>query len=290
VAFDPNFIRTLEALNLLARKVRSGEERADRTSPRRGASLEFEDYRPYAHGDEIRYIDWNVYARHGSLFVKEFTAQEDVHVALLLDRSRSLAFGRPPKFDAAREVAAALAYIGLVNFDTVSVYSFARDLRTHRKFLRGKARIFELLDELDRMEPEGESDFRAALAGPLPRLKGRSLVVLLTDFYDPGVAEAVRSLQAHRHEVHLIHLVALEELEPPERGRFRLVDLESGREKEVTLRPATVDAYRRRFEAHCRELERMAREREISYVRVRTDEPIERRVFDIVRAGILEAR
>ncbi len=292
MAFAPEFIRTLEALNLLARKVRSGEVRSDRTSPRRGASIEFADYRRYVPGDEIRYIDWNVYARHSNLFVKQFSAEENVHVSLLLDRSRSMAFGSPAKFDAAREVAAALAYIGLVNFDTVSLYSFTDEIRIHRKFLRGKGRIFELLAELERIETEGRSDFAKAFADALPRLKGRSLVLLLTDLYDrSGVPEAVKSLQAQRFEVHLIHLLAREEIDPRVRGRVLLIDLETGREKEVTLLPHTVEMYRRRFEAHGRDLERMAREREVSYVRVRSDEPIEKRILDIVRAGgILEHR
>src|SRR5215831_7804015 len=120
MAFDAKFLKTLEALNLLARRTLTGDDRADRLTPRKGASLEFNDYRRYAPGDEIRYIDWNVYARHGSLFVKEFTAEENVHVSLLLDASGSMSFGRPSKFEAARELAAALGYIGLANFDTVS--------------------------------------------------------------------------------------------------------------------------------------------------------------------------
>src|SRR5262245_63343120 len=107
--FGPDLIRTLDALNLLARKLLSGEDRADRLTPRKGASLEFNDYRRYAPGDEIRYIDWNVYARHGNLFVKEFTAEENIHVSVLLDTSRSMEFGG--KFQAAKELAAALGYI-----------------------------------------------------------------------------------------------------------------------------------------------------------------------------------
>ena len=98
--FDARFTRTLEALNLLARRILAGAERAERRVPRKGASLEFADYRSYTPGDEIRYIDWNVYARHGSLFIKEFSAEENVHVSIFLDASRSMQFGG--KFDAAR--------------------------------------------------------------------------------------------------------------------------------------------------------------------------------------------
>ena len=106
MSFVPEFIRTLDALNLLARKLLAGEDRADRPTPRRGASLEFADYRRYAPGDEIRYIDWNVYARHGSPVVKEFAAEQNVQFSVLLDASASIAYGKASKFEGARELAA----------------------------------------------------------------------------------------------------------------------------------------------------------------------------------------
>jgi uncharacterized protein (DUF58 family) len=290
VAFDAKFLRALEALNLMARRMLGGDERAERRAPRKGASLEFADFRRYAPGDEIRYIDWNVYARHGSLFVKEFSAEEDVHVAILLDTSRSMEFGG--KFAAARELAAALGYIGLARYDTVSLYAFAAELRPVQKFLRGKGRIFDLLGALDGLSTAGATDFQGAFRSALPRLRGRSLVLLVTDFYDlAGYAGAVRALREQRHEVRLIHLVAQEELAPPARGRFNLLDLESGRERDVTLLPKTLDAYRRRFGAFCGELEEFARASEVAYARVLADDPLDRRVHEVLRAGgILEAR
>jgi len=289
VPFDPAFTRTLEALNLLARRLLVGEEHAERRTPRRGASIEFADYRRYAPGDEIRYIDWNVYARHGSLFVKEFTAEEDVHVAILLDTSNSMAFGS--KFQAAVEITAALGYIGLVNFDTVSLFSFGNALRLHKKYLRGKGSIFELLAALDALKPDGPSDWSAALAAPLVRLKGRSLVILVSDFYDPSYAAAISHLLAQRHQVNLVHLVAREELEPGGRGRARLVDLESGRERDVPLTPGVLDQYRRRFQAYCSEIESFATKGELFYARVSSDDPLEKRVRELLkRGGILEHR
>src|SRR5262245_4494404 len=199
--FGPDLIRTLDALNLLARKLLSGEDRADRPTPRRGASLEFADYRSYAPGDEIRYIDWNVYARHGSLFVKEFAAEENVHVAVLLDTSASMTFGQPPKIDAARELAAALGYIALVNFDQVRFYTMGGALRGEKLFMRGKGAVFGMLESMDAARAGGQTDFRA-LATPIQRLKGRSVVILITDFYDPaGYAEGIRALLAQRHQV-----------------------------------------------------------------------------------------
>src|SRR5688572_6526112 len=167
--FGPEFIRTLDALNLLARRLLSGEDRADRPTPRRGASLEFADYRRYAPGDEIRYIDWNVYARHGSLFVKEFAAEENVHVSIALDTSASMAFGKASKFEAARELAAAIGYIALANFDSASVYTLGETLKVAVPRLRGKRSVFPLLAALEGVVPGGRTDFRAAFAAPLIR-------------------------------------------------------------------------------------------------------------------------
>jgi uncharacterized protein (DUF58 family) len=290
--FGPEFIRTLDALNLLARKLLSGEDRADRPTPRRGASLEFADYRRYTPGDEIRYIDWNVYARHGSLFVKEFAAEENIHVSIALDASSSMAFGKASKFTAALELAAALGYIALANFDSLTVYVLGESLRVAVPRLRGKRSVFPMLSALEGVVPGGRTDLRAAFAAPLMRAKGRSLAIVLSDFCDPaGYPRAVRSLLSQGHQVHLIHVVAREELDPPERGTFKLVDLESGAKRQVALSPATVDRYRARFRAWCDEIERFSTEHELYYARVRSDEPLDRRVRDILRrGGILERK
>jgi len=290
MAFDAHFLKTLEALNLLARRTVVGDDRAERRTPRKGASIEFADYRRYVPGDEIRYIDWNVYARHGSLFVKEFSAEENVHAAILLDVSRSMDFGG--KFQAARELAAAVGYIGLANYDTVSLHAFDGELRVLQPFLRGKSRIFDLLTSLETILPGGATDMRSAFRGGLPRLRGRSLVLILTDFYDlAGYPEAIRTLLARRFEVHVIHVVAHEELLPTARGRFNLLDLETGRARDVSLLPRTVEAYRQRFGRFCQEVEQFSRAHEVTYARVLADDPLDRRVIEVLRAGgILEHR
>jgi len=290
MAFDADFLKTLEALNLLARRTLAGDNRAERRTPRKGASIEFADYRRYVAGDEIRYIDWNVYARHGSLFVKEFSAEENLHVTILLDTSRSMEFGG--KFQAAKELAAAMGYIGLSNYDTVNLFAFGSEMRIVKKFLRGKGRIFELLSALDALETGGATDMRAAFKTALPRLRGRSLVLLITDFYDlAGYAEGIRELLAQRCGINLIHLVAREEVAPTARGRMSLLDLETGRARDVALLPRTVEAYCRRFEVFCGEVQEFSRAHEMPYARITSDDPLDRRVVDVLRAGgILEHR
>lgn len=288
--FDAAFLRSLESLNLLARRVLAADDRAERLTPRKGASLEFSDYRRYTPGDEIRYIDWNVYARHGSLFIKEFAAEENVHVSILVDVSASMNFGG--KFRAAQELAAALGYVGLSNYDSVSLYAFGSETRPLKTFLRGKGALFELLPALDALRPEGTTDMRAAFRAALPRLRGRSLVLLVSDFYDvEGYGEALRSLLAQRFGVHVVHLVSRAEAVPEIRGRCGLVDLESGRVRDVLLRPETLEAYKRRFSSFCDEVRDFCRAHEVAHARVMADEPLEKRVVDVLRAGgILEHR
>lgn len=290
MAFDAAFLKTLEALNLLARRTLVGDDRAERLTPRKGASLEFADYRRYTPGDEIRYIDWNVYARHGNLFVKEFTAEENIHVSILLDTSRSMDFGG--KFQAAKELAAALGYIGLSNYDTLSVFTFGSEVRPVKKFLRGKGRVFELLNAIDALETGGETDMRKAFGPSLPRLRGRSLVLLITDFYDlAGYSDGIRELLSQRFGVHLVHVVSREEVQPKARGRFSLLDLETGKSKDATILPRTLEAYLRRFRAFCAEVEGFGRSHELAYARVHSDDTLEHRVVEILRAGgIVEQR
>jgi uncharacterized protein (DUF58 family) len=288
--FDATFLQTLEALNLLARRTLVGDDRAERLTPRKGASLEFADYRRYTPGDEIRYIDWNVYARHGNLFVKEFTAEENVHVSILLDTSRSMDFGG--KFQAAKELAAAMGYIGLSNYDTLSLFTFGSEVRPIKKFLRGKGRVFELLSAVEALQPEGQTDMKRAFCPTLPRLRGRSLLLLITDFYDlAGYSDGIHALLSQRFGIHLIHMVSRDEVSPRARGRFSLLDLETGTAKDVSLTPKTLAAYTRRFRAFCAEVEELGRARELAYARVMAEDTLERRVVDILRAGgIVEHR
>jgi uncharacterized protein (DUF58 family) len=125
---DPDFIARLERLEIVSRKIFHGKLRGERRSKRRGESVEFADYRNYVLGDDLRFLDWNIYARLGRLFIKLFLEEEDLHVNLLVDTSASMDVGQPVKSRYAMQIAAALAYIGLSNNDRVSVYAFSDGL------------------------------------------------------------------------------------------------------------------------------------------------------------------
>src|SRR3984957_5116351 len=153
--FGSDFLKKIEYLSLVSRRIFRGSLMAQRRTKQLGGGIEFADHRDYSAGDDFRYIDWNLYARHDELLLKRFQEEEDLHVYFLLDCSRSMAFGNPPKFDFARQVAAALAYIALADLDRIAIVAFAGEVIADFPLTRGKARILGLLKFLEALDPQG---------------------------------------------------------------------------------------------------------------------------------------
>ena len=148
---EPEFLRRLEYLNVVARKILSGRMRADRQSVRKGVSAEFTDHRAYVPGDDIRNVDWHLFGRLEELFIKLYKEEENLHLTVLLDTSLSMERGAHNKLNYAIEVAAALAYIGMANMDSVNVVPIGPQLGEGRWRLKGRGKIHELFDFLDRL-------------------------------------------------------------------------------------------------------------------------------------------
>src|SRR2546425_11780127 len=176
----PEFLQKLETLSLLSRKRFRGAQRGDRRSTARGRGLEFDDYRAYQPGDDYRYIDWNVVSRLDRFFVKMFSEEEDLDVSLMVDTSRSMAAGRPAKLLLAKQLAAAIGYIGLTNLDRVGVTAFASTVGPRLDRLRGRARAFDLLEFLERLQPSGETDLGLAMRLQLAAPRRRGLLIVLS--------------------------------------------------------------------------------------------------------------
>ena len=185
--FDKDFLTRLEYLSIVSRKVFRGQLMAQRRTKQMGGGIEFADHRQYTPGDDFRYVDWNLYARHDELLLKRFQEEEDLHVYLLLDCSRSMSTGDPPKFDLARQVTAALSYIALADLDRVSVYAFADGVLNHFPLTRGKARILSLMQFLESLTADGAATNMTQLAEEFViRAPRRGLALVLSDLYDPG--------------------------------------------------------------------------------------------------------
>src|SRR5215475_1596373 len=183
--FDAEFLKKLERLRLIAKRLSWANAKGEHPSSRRGFSLEFSDYRRYQQGDDLRYVDWNIYRRLDRLLLKVFTADEEMNVYLLVDTSRSMAEGTPPKIDYAKKVAAALGYIGLKNLDKVGGAGFSEDVTAPLSLGRGKKQILSLFSFLSALHGGGETGFNASMRSFTRLFPRPGLVVLLSDLFDP---------------------------------------------------------------------------------------------------------
>src|SRR5947207_5817762 len=181
---DPQFLARLEQLELVSKKIFMGRMKGERRSNRKGQSVEFADYRNYVVGDDLRFLDWNIYGRLDRLFIRLFMEEEDLHFYLLIDNSLSMDFGTPTKLHYARQVAAALGFIGLVNMDRVVIEAFNERLTQSLPAARGRRSLWRVLDFLQNIEPAGASDLRRALRTFSLKCSGKGVVIVLSDFMD----------------------------------------------------------------------------------------------------------
>jgi uncharacterized protein (DUF58 family) len=270
--FDEAFLRQLERLLLLMRSPVRGGLKGGRRSVKRGQSVEFADYREYTLGDDLRQLDWNVYARLERLFVKLFVEEEDVTVTLLHDASASMATGRPSKLVFAKRAAAALGYIGLASEDRISISSLTGRMTRRRAALRGSGRMFRLLADLSSIEAaQGPTDLLAAARHATAQLHGRGVVVLLSDLLDPAADRVIRELAATGSELIVLHILSPDELDPSLEGDLRLVDIETDDRVDITADLATIDAYKARLTDWKAGFADLAAKRRASYVDLASD-------------------
>jgi len=282
--FDEEFLRRLERLSVLVRRPVRGGLKGGRRSTRQGRSLEFADYRDYVPGDDLRQLDWNVYARLERLLVKLFIEEEDLTVGILVDASASMAHGSPEKLVFAKRAAAALGYIALAAEDRVVLASLGGRTARRRAALRGSGRAFRLLAELSAIAPaEGATDLVAAVRHALAQLSGRGVLVLLSDLLDPGAERALRDLAGTGSEVIVLHVLAPDELSPTLEGDLRLVDAETAAIVDVTLDLAARERYAARVAAWQAELAGLAARRRIAYLPLASDLPLADLVFAELR-------
>jgi uncharacterized protein (DUF58 family) len=248
--FDSDFLNKLEYLSLISKRVFRGSLLAQRRTMQLGGGIEFADHREYTPGDDFRYLDWNLYARHDELLLKRFQEEEDLHVYFLLDCSRSMAYGSPPKFDFARQVAAALAYIALADLDRIAVVAFSQDIVDDFPLTRGKGRILALLRFLENLPAQGsDTDLARVATGFVHRNQRRGLALVVSDLYDPnGFERGLDILRHHRYEPHIIQVYDRREADPTNMlGDLELFDIESEMARKVTITERNLRHYRRLF-------------------------------------------
>ena len=181
---DAKFLKQIARLHIRSEDVFRGKFKGERRSLNRGASVEFADYRTYELGDDLRHIDWNVYARLDRLFLKLFNAEEDLPIFILIDNSMSMDFGRPTKLECAKRIAAALSYIGLISFDRVSVYTFSDQLTSIVSFMYGKAQFPKVSQAIEGIAGGGETYLTTCLQRFITETKGAGVGIIISDFWD----------------------------------------------------------------------------------------------------------
>jgi uncharacterized protein (DUF58 family) len=249
--------------------------------------VEFADFRNYSHGDDLRFIDWNIYARLDRLFLKMFLEEEDMSLVIAVDASASMDFGTPNKMQYARRLAMALGYIGLVNNNRVSLFAFSDDRIERLTGLRGRRRTREMGQWLLDLDPKGTADFAAACRAIALGGQGRGVLLLISDFLFPESAErGLRSVAGRGFDVYALQVLAPDEVDPARHGvigDLRLVDSETAAEVEVTASSAVVQQYRARLDAHVASLREYCVRRSIAHQVVETSLQIETLLVDYLR-------
>ncbi len=289
---DDMFLRKLSNLKLVTRRVRTGQVAGERRSTRRGTSVEFADYRDYTRGDDLRRVDWNVYARLERPYVKLFEEEEDLAVHILLDGSGSMDWGvgEENKWLYARRLAAALGYIALAGGDRLTAAAICRPQPVTFGPVRGQMSTLRLFEWLETLKAGGTTDLNTALR--VCALSGgrAGLTILISDMFSPpGFADGLTALAASGHEIAIIHVLASDEIDPPLGGDLRLLDVEGGAPQEVTVDAGVLALYRRRLAAWREEIRALCRARDVRYLPVATAVPLERIIlYEMRRIGLVK--
>ncbi|MEP7158544.1 MAG: DUF58 domain-containing protein [Chloroflexota bacterium] len=282
--FDEAFLRQLERLMLVTRKAVRGGMKGVRRSVKRGQSVEFTDYRDYSLGDDLRSLDWNLYARLEKLFIKLFIEEEDVNVHVLLDASASMEGGNPDKLHFGKRAAAALAYVGLASYDRVSMAVLQGRVARRFPSVRGTGRVFQVLSDLSAVKPApGPTDLAAAVRHYAAQITQRGPLVLISDLFDENVERAISELAGTRCDVAILHTLSPEELDPPLEGDLRLVDRETGDAVNVTADLFTLDQYKERLGTWQARLDAVSSKRRVAYLPTPTTLPLADLVFAELR-------
>ncbi|MCE2488879.1 MAG: DUF58 domain-containing protein [Anaerolineae bacterium] len=293
--FDERTLRRLEQVMLWSQRARAGAMKGERRSIRRGTSIEFADYRDYAYGDDLRRLDWNVYARLQRPYIKLLEDEEDLALHIFIDASVSMdwptgeADGDLNKFRHAQRLAAGLAWCALASNDRTQLHGVSAAGSATFGPHRGRGHNLRLLDFIAGLQPAGEVDLDLALREQALRGARPGLFVLISDMYTPdNLTNALNELAAAGHELLLLHLLSPEELEPPLAGDLRLIDVESGGMREVSVDSNLRERYAQRLDAWRAQLRRTLLQRGGHYLFVNTETPWERVILrDLRGLGII---
>lgn len=266
--FTPKFLTQLETLRLRTRKEFLGGQTGSHSSPRRGTSLEFADYRRYSPGDDLRYLDWGLYARTDRLYVKIFREEVDLFAYVFIDASASMAFpSRAEKFLPATHVALALSYVILANHDHVKLH-LLHEQGSASPFYRGRRRMANCVDFATGASADGTLDLAATLSAHLQRMRRPGKAILISDFLMPAAAyqQGLNLLRAFNLDIAAIQVLSRQEIDPDfPAGSLALIDSESQKEIRYQWNSNARRDYQARLAHHNLELKSFCHQSGIHY-------------------------
>jgi uncharacterized protein (DUF58 family) len=280
--FDERFLRQLDQLVLVSKQARRGQMQGERRSLKRGQSVEFADYRQYSRGDDFRLIDWNVFARLETLFLKLFVEEEDLTIHLLVDISRSMDWGTPNKLKVARQLAGAMGYIALAGLDRVTASTISDTVELFPPH-RGKQQAHTLFNFLQGLKTGGSADLGTTLTRYAQGARNPGPLLLISDLFDSTWQAGLRALLTRRFDITVLHVLSPEELNPTVVGDLRLKDIERGHELEITVDAAMVERYEANLASWQAELRQWCGARGIAYATLSSASPIEEIVLTLLR-------
>ena len=247
-------------------------------------SVEFADFRNYVAGDDLRFIDWNMYARLDKLFLKVFLEEEDLHFYTLIDTSASMEFGDPTKLHYAKQLAAALGFIGLCRADRVKIDTLAQPLAKPSPVLRGRANLWRMLQQLDEIESGDNTSLEDGIKNFCLRNSGKGILILISDLMDKtGYEAGLRYLLAQDLDVFVVHVLSQAEIEPDVKGDLKLVDCEDADVAEITVSKPLLDRYQRTLASFLEGAREFCTRRGIHYLMANTEIPVDQLVSSYLR-------
>ena len=291
------FLKQLDPFYIPAKRAFRGKFRGERRSRNRGTGMEFADYRRYEPGDDLRHVDWNIYARLDRLFIKLFHTDEGLPLALVIDNSHSMAFGSPTKLTCAKQIAAALGYIALGYADSVAVYTCTERLSTRLPPTTSKSQFPRLTSALDAIAAAGKTQITECLKQLPMYQRHAGMAIILSDFLDPiGYADGFKLLLGRGFALTAIHLISPEEKDPqtglentPTGNDWLVEDAETGETKAITINAETLAQYRNQHQTFCNNLQRFCTDHGIGYAQLQSDTPIESFIIqELQRTGFIQ--
>jgi uncharacterized protein (DUF58 family) len=281
---DAEFMSRLDSLDVLSRKILQGKLQGERRSKRRGQSVEFADHRPYVAGDDLRFVDWNIYGRLEQLFLKLFLEEQDLTVHIVVDASGSMGMGEPSKERFIKKLTAALGYVSLVNNNRLAVSFFGDGLTNQLAHMRGRNYLHKMAEFLLTSECDGVSNFDGACRQLASGRIGSGVMIVLSDFlFKEGYDSGLRRLIGRQYDLYVIQVLSAQELSPKLTGDLKLVDIEDADAAEITVSAALTKYYKRNLTAYCNEFKDFCTRRGIVYVLANSTDSVESLVLNYLR-------